>query len=80
MTKLFSALAAAAIGLVGLAPAAPVQRERLHLARQRQAQHQLAIASGDLTRSPYHRFGGPAGQSTLRHEERSWHQELTNAC
>lgn len=89
MTKLFSALAATAISLVGLVPSlgdgtlaasqrqSRFDRERLELARLRQAQHQLAIANGDLSRSPYHRFRKPVGQSSSRHEERAWYVELT---
>lgn len=89
MSKLLSALAATTIGLLGtvtslgdgtLVPSQrqlQLNRERLELARRRQAQHEQAIASGDLSRSPYHQFRQPYGQSGSRHDERAWYLELT---
>lgn len=84
MKQLFSALATA-LALVGGSPALAAQtygpqqghdRERLDLARQRMALHEQAIASGDLSRSPYHRFRAPVGQSGSRHGEQQWYREL----
>lgn len=51
-------------------------RVRMELARSRQADHAKAIASGDLSRSPYYRYRGPAGQSGSRHDEVDWYREL----
>jgi len=83
MKPLFSALATA-LTLMGATPALAAQSpglsqgqtpERLELARQRMALHEQAIASGDLSRSPYHRFRGPVGQSGSRHGEEEWYRE-----
>ncbi|MEB3276480.1 MAG: hypothetical protein VKM92_05875 [Cyanobacteriota bacterium] len=84
MKLLLSALATA-LALVGGSPALAAlphgsdqgqNRARLDLARQRMALHEQAIASGDLSRSPYHRFRGPVGQSGSRHGEQQWYREL----
>jgi len=53
-------------------------RERLELARQRQALHERAMAMGDPSRSPYFRWRGGVGQSASRHDEHSWYLELIN--
>ena len=55
---------------------AALSRARLEQALSRQAEHARAIASGDLSRSPYHRFRGPSGQSGSRHDETAWYREL----
>lgn len=52
--------------------------DRLELARQRQAQHERAMAMGDPSRSPYFRWRGPVGQSASRHDEHAWYMELLN--
>lgn len=83
MNKLFSAFVAA-LALSGLNPAVAQasgfsqaeSRQRLELARSRMALHDRAMASGDPSRSPYHRFGGPVGQSGSRHGEEQWYREL----
>ena len=83
MSALLSALAAV-LTLVGL-PGALAQpahggvaltQERAALARQRLALHEKAMACGDPSRSPYHCFRGPAGQSGSRHGEQEWYREL----
>lgn len=89
MTNLFSVLVAA-LALLGGGPgaadatqaaqqAATLQssRERLELARLRQAKHAQALAHGDLSMSPYFRHRGPVGRTGTRHDEMAWYRELT---
>lgn len=51
-------------------------RERLAVARDRLARHEQALAAGDPSRSPYHRFHLVSGQNGSRHADHSWHHEL----
>ena len=68
-----SVLDASVGGLLGPLPAS---RERIELARQRQARHAQAMAHGDPSLSPYFRQQTPVGQSGSRHDEMSWYREL----
>lgn len=52
-------------------------RERLELARRRQARHAQALAHGDLSLSPYFRHRGSVGCAGSRHDEVAWYRELT---